>query len=71
MDLNAPYRLPPDWVGNGVLRFFSVQEDGWRVERLRAWLELRALSSAGAHRSPPRVASGWRPASCPIWSSFK
>ena len=58
MDLNAPYRLPPDWVGSGVLRFFSVQEDGWQVERLRAWLELRALSSAGAHRSP----RGWHQA---------
>ena len=32
MDLKAPYRLPPDWVGNWVLRFFSVQEDGWRED---------------------------------------
>ena len=32
MDLKAPYRLPPDWVGNWVLRFFSVQGDGWRED---------------------------------------
>ncbi len=32
MDLKAPYRLPPDWVGNGVLRFFFVQKDGWRED---------------------------------------
>lgn len=29
MDLKAPYRLPPDWVGNWVLRFFSMEKDGW------------------------------------------
>ncbi len=32
MDLKAPYRLPPDWAGNWTLRFFSVQEDGWRED---------------------------------------
>lgn len=32
MDLKAPYRLPPDWAGNWILRFFSVQGDGWRED---------------------------------------
>lgn len=28
--LTAPYRLPPGWVGNRVLRFFLPEGDGWR-----------------------------------------
>ncbi len=32
VDLTPPYRLPPGWAGNWALRFFSVQEDGWRED---------------------------------------
>ena len=32
LDLEAPYRLPPDWEGNRKLRFFLPQDGGWREE---------------------------------------
>jgi len=33
VDLEAPYRLPPDWAGKWVLRFFLPQNGGWREDR--------------------------------------
>jgi len=32
VDLEPPCRLPGDWAGNRVLRFFLPQGDGWREE---------------------------------------
>lgn len=33
LDLDAPFRLPPGWEGNWVLRFFLPQSGGWREEK--------------------------------------
>lgn len=33
LDLEAPFRLPPDWGENRVLRFFLPQDGGWREEK--------------------------------------
>ncbi len=32
-DLEPPYRLPQDWEGNRVLRFFLPQGGGWREDK--------------------------------------
>ena len=60
LDLKAPFRLPPGWGKNWILRFFSPQNGGWREEKHLFVREGLVKGLSGQTPEVVRVAA-WEP----------